>query len=125
VSHPTFTPMVVVLIYKLPTTIMRVIQFDDIQRRGIFGQGGQDRERQSRKCEIKVFAGIRAFFCPEKKRSPKKRSFLDLGVFLSQKWLRIQVLGGQKSPRGGAKISPGGATAPLLPARMTIFIIDN
>jgi len=30
----------------------------------ICGQGGQDRERQSREREIKVFAEIRAFFVP-------------------------------------------------------------
>jgi len=36
----------------------------------VFGQGRQDRERQSREREIKVFAGIGAFFSPEKKRSP-------------------------------------------------------
>jgi len=78
----------------------------------------------------KFFAGLWASFCPGKKRSPKnkkkllvlkrsvlekKRSSLDLGVFLSQKWLRIQVSGGgQKSPRG-AKISPGGQLPPCPP----------
>jgi len=96
----------------------------------------QDRERQSQEREIKVFAGIRAFIvpkrsvlqkkkkvyaelgassCPEMKRSPnkRKRSFLDLGVFLSQKWLRIQVSGGgAKVAQGGQNISRGSSCPP-------------
>jgi len=47
----------------------------------IFGQGGQDRKRQSREREIKVFAGIIAYFVPEKKRSPKK-------INLNSNWSR-------------------------------------
>jgi len=38
----------------------------------IFGQGGQDRERQNRVRKTEFYAGTRESFCPENKRSPKK-----------------------------------------------------
>jgi len=39
----------------------------------IFGQGGQDQERQSREREIKVFAEIRAFFVPKRSVFQKEK----------------------------------------------------
>jgi len=95
----------------------------------IFGQGGQDRERQSREREIKVFAGIRAFFvpkrnvfkkkvyagleassCPEMKRSPKK-------VFPGFGRISVPKMAQDTSLKGRAKVAQGGRpAAPLLPS---------
>jgi len=61
----------------------------------ISGQGGQDRGRQSREREIKVFAGLGAFFVP--------------------KMAQDTSLGVGKSRPGGTKISPRGEAAPLPP----------
>jgi len=61
----------------------------------ILGQGGQDRERQSREREIKFFTEIGAFFCPKN------------GSGYKSHW-------GQKSPMGGQNISRG-AAAPCPP----------
>jgi len=89
--------------------------------------------------EIKFFAGIGAFFCPgkeafskkkglrrirraflsQKQAFSKKKVFAELGAFFCPKnGSGYKSQGGQKSPRRGAKISPGGAAAPLLPALM-------
>jgi len=100
-----------------PRLVWRLIQWHG----NYFWTGGQDRECQSREREIKVFVGIRAFFCPENKRSPKKKkSSPDLGGFLSQKWLRIQVSGEAKVAQGGPKYLQGGSCppCPLHPAPM-------
>jgi len=67
----------------------------------IFGQGEQDRERQNREREIKVFAGIGAFFCRENNRSPKKekRSLPDMERFLVPKMAQDTGLkGGDQLP---------------------------
>jgi len=70
----------------------------------IFGQEGADRERQNRERKMKVFAGIGAFICPGNKRSPKKKGLRRIwSVFLSQKWLKIQVSGGAKVAQRGPK----------------------
>jgi len=103
----------------------------------ILGQGGQDRERQSREREIKFFAiclfpknkrspknkkkgfrRIRSVFLSQNKRSLKKGLRRIRSVFLSQKWLRIQVSGRAKVSQGGQNISRG-AAAPCLPTFRT------
>jgi len=92
----------------------------------IFGQGGQDRERQNREREIKVFAGTGAFFCPENKRSPKKKVFAGLGAFFKRSLRRIWAffvpkmvqdtsLRGAKVAQEGQNISRGGSCPPWLP----------
>jgi len=46
----------------------------------------QNRERQNRKREIKIFAGIGAFFCSKNKRSPKKKGLRRIwSVFFPEK----------------------------------------
>jgi len=52
------------------------------------------------------------FFVPKRSVLQKKRSSLDLCVFLSQKWLRIQVSGGAKFAQGGQNISRGSSCPP-------------
>jgi len=48
----------------------------------ILGQGGQDRERQSREREIKLFAEIGVFLSQKQAFSKnKKKVFAGLGVF--------------------------------------------
>jgi len=97
----------------------------------ILGQGRQDRERQCREREMKCFAGIGAFlvFCPEKKRSPKKkkkRVFAGLknkkkglrrirSVFCPKNCSGYKSQWGQNSPRGETKISPWGQLPPYFP----------
>jgi len=98
----------------------------------IFGQGGQDRERQIWEREMKVISGIgERVFVPEtgvlQKKGLRQIWSVNLSeymrkkclcriwsVFLSQKWLRIQVSGG-KSRLGGAKIFPGRGSCPPCP----------
>jgi len=117
------------------------------------GQGGQDRERQSREREIKFFAEIAMLFCPKNKRSLKKNGlrlirsvFLSLrqafsknknkkkglrrirSVFLSQKHgsgYKSQG-GGQKSHRWGQNISRGAASPlPLYFPRLCVNPFSN
>jgi len=82
--------------------------------------GGQDRERQNWEREIKVFAVIGAFFCPDNKRSLKEEKvFAGFGafVFFPKNGSGYRCYGGKNSPWGGKNISRG-AAAPLLPAPM-------
>jgi len=76
----------------------------------ILGQGGQDRERQSREREIK-------FFCPKNRQKKGLRRIRS--VFLSQKWLRIKVLGGAKDAQEGPKYLQGGSCPPYFPRLCT------
>jgi len=61
----------------------------------------------------KVSAGFGAFFVPKASVLQKKGLRRIWSVFLSQKWLRIQVLGKSRISRGAA--------APLIPAPMVCF----
>jgi len=80
------------------------------------GGGGQDRDRQNRERETEVYAES---FCPENKRSPKKRFSTDFGEFSCPKHSSRHSLRreGGKSRPGGPKYLQG-AAAPLLPAPM-------
>jgi len=101
-------------------------------RGNYFWTGGQDQERQSREREIKVFAGIRAFFdpkrsvlhkkkvyagqgassCSELKRSPKKNKvFPGFGRIFAPK----MTLRGAKVAQEGQNISRGGRFPPCPP----------
>jgi len=82
----------------------------------IFGQGRKDRKRQNREREKKVFAGYGAFFCPENKRSSKKRSSPDLERFSVPKMAQDTGI------RGGGKSRPGGRCSPTSHAYAEMFL---
>jgi len=89
----------------------------------IFGQGGQNRERQSREREIKIFAGIGAFFVP-KRSVLQKKGLRRIWAFLCPKnGSEYKSQGGQKSPRGGQNISRGGSCLPCLPTSRAYAIV--
>jgi len=104
-----------------------------VQWRGtIFGQEGQDRERQNWEHEIKVFAGIGAFFFVRKTSvlQIRKKVFAVFGAFFDPKssvLLKTKVLAGfgafscpkygsgYRSQGGGLNISRMGQLAPYFP----------
>jgi len=63
----------------------------------IFVQEGQDRDRQNRERETEFYAGIGESFCPENKRSPKKKSSPELEHSFSPKTPVLQ----KKKKRNG------------------------
>jgi len=73
----------------------------------------------------KVFAGFGVSFCPKNKRSLKKKVFAGLEAFFYPKNGPEYKSQGGKSRPGGAKISPGGEAAPLLPAPMLCFLLNK
>jgi len=109
-------------VYPLPSRVHSRVQW----RGNYFWTGGQDRERQSRDRETKVFAGIRAFFVPKrcvlqkiKKGPPWIRAY-----FCPENGLGYKSQVGQKSPRV-AKISPGGPVPPTFRAYARVEIIKS
>jgi len=81
----------------------------------IFGQWGQDRERQNREREIEVFAGIGAFFVPKTSVLQQKRSSPDLKRFLVPKMAQDTGLRGSKVAQGRPKYFQGGQLPPYFP----------
>jgi len=80
----------------------------------IFGQEVQDRERQSRKREIKVFAGIGEFFVPKTSVLQKKGLHWIWAFFCPENGSGNKSQRGAKVAQGGQNISRG-AAPPCLP----------
>jgi len=94
--------------------------------RELFLDRGQDRERQNREREKKVFVGIGAFFCPENERFPKKkRSSPDLERFSVPNMAQDTDLRGGKIRPGGAKIFPGWRLPPYFQRLCSNYSLGN